>query len=143
MPNYKPWGYPVDSVGYPGFIKAVPIGAVVRRLWFVHALAVTSKSVLVDGATIYVVPVGKKFVMVGLATISTGAVPNTINIHTGDTADAITTIREKFHTTSNANYNMPEYHSCFLEFAAGKYITTTALAANIYEVNIIGYEIDV
>ncbi len=144
MGNYKPWGHD-EFVGFDGYYSLIPSGGKFIALKFNNALATTSVSVFQgESWAAYVVPTGKKYVMKGIKFMNSAAAGNTVNLHTGDTLNATTTLRDKFvvQTTVGGLTKGIYTNPTDIEFAAGKYITITPITTNIYQTEIIGYEID-
>ncbi len=142
MSNYKPWGH--STCGFDGYQKVLHSGQKFLRLSYFHNLAVDSRSPFENETyTVYQVPSGKKFTMTGVLLICSGVSANTVNIHTGDSINAITTLRAKFCAVAAPSAGTSisiVRHNCNIEFAATKYITSTPIATVIYEAVFIGYE---
>jgi len=148
MGNYKPYGHSQTII--TPFLQPLPSGAIPVTLTNMDLLDVTATSMhKADGATDYVVPAGKKYVLLSISII-TDIVTRQFTIFQSDAADVATNPVTKFSVkifspAVQYSHEVIYYIPDGISIAASKYINvkvnniTSAGFPNL----IYGYEIDI
>ncbi len=138
MNNYKPWGHETVSFTYnPHFLQD---GELLKYLSFDFALSTTAKSLwdASTGAT-YQVPTGKTFFPIEVRIFWATTPVGKLKFYSGDTANASD---DKVFTLLESNRTVQQYYplQSIFQIESTKYMTANPGGANIYLVEMLGYE---
>ncbi len=138
MGNYKSTKRTITVGGVTTF---VPDGAIIKTLQDPVLVSNAPDSMIDDNATLYQVPAGKQYFMVGIKVwgeVATGG--GTVNMYSGDTEDAITTQANVIYLTTTPTTESQEYYTTYT-FLATKFIIVDPSTTNVKHLQVLGYEL--